>query len=103
MYNIVKYKQGRKSSSKKSGLNNKKNKDIVSFEKLKWDFKDNHISLYNLQLYKSIDGGKSWNKISIPMDEIPKKSHADAESIVPYFLENNGWVSWIVGLATIKP
>jgi len=43
-----------------------------------------------LQLYKSVDGGKSWNKISIPMDEIPKESHADAESIVPYFLENNG-------------
>ncbi|AEF17733.1 hypothetical protein Thexy_1705 [Thermoanaerobacterium xylanolyticum LX-11] len=83
-------------SSEKSDLNIEKNKDTVSVEKWKWDFKDNHISLDNLQLYKSVDSGKSWNKISIPMDKIPKESYTDAESIVPYFLGDIGWVSWIV-------
>lgn len=83
-------------SSEKSDLNIEKNKDTVSVEKWKWDFKDNHISLDNLQLYKSVDSGKSWNKISIPMDKIPNESYTDAESIVPYFLGDIGWVSWIV-------
>ncbi|SFE65769.1 Photosynthesis system II assembly factor YCF48 [Thermoanaerobacter thermohydrosulfuricus] len=70
--------------------------DIQS-EKWKWSFKDNKISsLKDLQLYNSDDGGKTWTQIYIPVDKIPESAYKDAENIVPYFMDNNVWIAWIV-------
>ncbi|WP_240951518.1 YCF48-related protein [Caldanaerobacter subterraneus] len=69
----------------------------IQNEKWKWSFKDNKISsLKDLQLYKSDDGGKTWTQIYIPVDKIPESDYEDAENIVPYFMDNNGWIAWIV-------
>lgn len=66
-------------------------------EKWKWSFKDNKISsLKDLQLYKSNDGGKTWTQVYIPIDKIPESAYKDAENIVPYFMDNNGWIGWII-------
>lgn len=88
-------------SNEKSDSNVVKDKEEISNidnakESWKWSFRDNHISLNNLQLYKSIDGGKSWTKVTIPIDKISKETYINAEGIVPFFSENNGWIAWVL-------
>jgi photosystem II stability/assembly factor-like uncharacterized protein len=64
----------------------------------KWSFKNNHKTLENLQIFKSIDKGNSWTEINLPINTFPKAAYSDVyvENVVPYFLDSNdGWISWI--------
>ncbi|SNX52931.1 hypothetical protein [Thermoanaerobacterium sp. RBIITD] len=87
-----------KSNNKENAAEAKTSNANTSIIKWKWSFKDGQKSLNNLQIFKSIDSGKSWSLVSLPLDTISKNVYDInfVENVMPFFFDSNdGWISWI--------